>query len=132
MYFFLDLVKEIEYRRIPEFPGNVIRPVMIFFESAATLLEFYLSQQMESLRPYSRTITEIKYHDDAAFLHATVSGAISLIIRDFGRGTDFKCLDNEVLDSGGIHVIQSFFSAEISEEIIKGRTARQGCRGSYR
>jgi len=65
-------------------------------------------------------------------LQATRSGAITLMIREFGRGTDFKCFDSRMLDGGGVHVIQAFFSTEIAEEIqIKGRTARQGARGSY-
>jgi Mg-chelatase subunit ChlD len=37
-----------------------------------------------------------------------------------------------VLDKGGVHVIQTFFSVEKAEEVqIKGRTARQGKKGSY-
>lgn len=47
-------------------------------------------------------------------------------------GTDFQCNDDELNNSGGLHVIQTFFSKETSEETqIKGRTARQGNRGSY-
>ena len=37
-----------------------------------------------------------------------------------------------MLDGGGVHVIQAFFSTEHSEEIqIMGRTARQGDHGSF-
>lgn len=36
-------------------------------------------------------------------------------------------------DAGGVHVIQTFFSTDIAEEVqIKGRCARQGEEGSYR
>jgi len=62
----------------------------------------------------------------------TSSGQITLITRSFGRGVDFTCLDSTVLKNGGVHVIQTFFSQEPSEEIqIKGRTARQGNKGSF-
>ena len=40
--------------------------------------------------------------------------------------------DQKVRSNGGVHVIQTFLSEELSEEIqIKGRTARQGDEGSY-
>ena len=54
------------------------------------------------------------------------------MIREFGRGTDFKCFDSRIIDSGGVHVIQAFFTSDVTEEIqIKGRAARQGTNGSY-
>lgn len=50
----------------------------------------------------------------------------------FGRGTDFFCKDEAVENNGGVHIIQTFLSEEISEEIqIQGRTARQGKQGTY-
>ena len=50
----------------------------------------------------------------------------------FGRGTDFIIHDKIVSVNGGVHVIQTFLSEELSEEMqIKGRTARQGEDGSY-
>ncbi len=37
-----------------------------------------------------------------------------------------------MISNGGIHVLTTFLSEEISEEIqIKGRTARQGEKGSF-
>jgi uncharacterized protein YegL len=57
---------------------------------------------------------------------------VTLATRVFGRGTDFVSWDNELNDKGGVHVLQSFLSSTISEEIqIQGRSARQGQRGSY-
>jgi hypothetical protein len=51
----------------------------------------------------------------------------------FGRGTDFICRTPRVVNNGGVHVLQTFFSEEPSEEYqIMGRTARQGNNGSYR
>jgi preprotein translocase subunit SecA len=114
---------------------KVLRPVMIFFDSQKTLLEFYNSELMSSRKHNVAVITETtpSYEKESLFLKATEQGATTLMIRDFGRGTDFKCFDRRVLDAGGVHVIQSFFSKEISEEIqIKGRCARQGANGSFR
>ena len=39
------------------------------------------------------------------------------MIREFDRGTDFKCFDSRMLSDGGVHVIQTFFSLDVSEEI---------------
>ena len=63
---------------------------------------------------------------------ATSSGQITLLTKSFGRGTDFVCRDQNVIVNGGVHVLQTFFSEELSEEIqIMVRTARQGKDGSY-
>jgi preprotein translocase subunit SecA len=63
---------------------------------------------------------------------STCSGKVLLFTRIFGRGTDFVVHDENVTNNGGVHVIQTFLSEELSEEIqIKGRTARQGDEGSY-
>ena len=54
---------------------------------------------------------------------AKTPGAITLMLREFGRGTAFKFFDRRMLKDGGVHVIQTFFSLELSEETqIKGRT----------
>ena len=63
---------------------------------------------------------------------ATTIGKVTLLTRTFGRGIDFICNNQNLLNSGGIHVLQTFFSKELSEEYqIMGRGARQGDRGSY-
>lgn len=114
---------------------KVQRPVMIFFDSQETLFAFHNSTLMESLKKEVAVVTEAtpEYEKDSLFLKATEAGAITLMIRDFGRGTDFKCFDRRVLNAGGVHVIQAFFSKDLSEEIqIMGRCARQGTDGSFR
>ena len=96
---------------------------------------FYDSEQMLDLKSITLVLPEeIASQDkEGAFLQATRPSAITLMIREFGRGTDFKAFDSSMLDGGGVHVIQAFFSTEIAEETqIKGRAARQGARGSYR
>jgi len=132
--FHLELRSEIDTRRKSDKAGAPLRAVMAFFESREELEAFYESEQMLGLKSATRVLTEeIAPQEKAgAFLQATRSGAITLMIREFGRGTDFKCFDARMLDGGGVHVIQAFFSTEIAEEIqIKGRTAHQGARGSY-
>ena len=134
---FLELKHEIVRRQKSptSMHEDVKRPVMVFFDSRKTLLEFYDSSYMKDLKRQCRTITESARLKERTglFEKATGRGGITLMIRDFGRGTDFKCHDKLVLQAGGVHVVQAFFSAKISEEIqVKGRTARQGADGSYR
>ena len=58
--------------------------------------------------------------------------ALVLIDRDYCRGVDFICHEKKVNDLGGVHVIQTFLSETLSEEIQAiGRTARLGDNGSY-
>jgi len=69
---------------------------------------------------------------ERAVKESTKVNAVTFATRIFGRGTDFVVRDKLVINSGGIHIIQTFLSSSKSEEIqIKGRTARQGSRGSY-
>jgi preprotein translocase subunit SecA len=108
---------------------------MLFFDCKDSLLEFHSSKLMESLKGQVAVVTETTptYEKESLFLKATEAGAITLFVRDFGRGTDFKCFDRRVLQAGGVHVIQAFFSRDLAEEIqLKGRCARQGMDGSYR
>jgi preprotein translocase subunit SecA len=64
---------------------------------------------------------------------AATMGRVTLLTRTFGRGVDFVCRDQQLLANGGIHVLQTFFSEQLSEEYqIMGRGARQGDKGSYR
>ncbi|CAF4640808.1 unnamed protein product [Rotaria sp. Silwood1] len=65
--------------------------------------------------------------------YGTFNKLITLLTRTFGRGTDFICRNQQLLLNGGMHVLQTFFSEELSEEYqIIGRGARQGDYGSYR
>lgn len=70
--------------------------------------------------------------EDSKVQQAVKGGSVSLMPRVFGRGTDFMVYDESVDTSGGLHVIQTFVSDELSEEKqMKGRTARQGNNGSF-
>ena len=133
--FFFEIRNEINTRSKPERSGGAVRAVIVFLENKDILMKFFHSEFMNDLKSKTRVITEDIHPNEkaGAFLQATLSGAVSLMIREYGRGTDFKCFDSNMLDSGGVHVIQAFFSTDRSEEIqLKGRTARQGCKGSFR
>lgn len=130
---FMAIVNEIKKRQIGELEG-VKRAIMVFFESYECLDAFYNSTWLANLKNKVKQITT----DDPADLRsglirqAATAGNITLLTREFGRGTDFICYDSRLDASGGVHVIQTFVSDELSEETqIKGRTARQGNKGSY-
>jgi hypothetical protein len=64
-------------------------------------------------------------------INAANPGAISLMTRVFGRGTDFSCM-KRAKEAGGVHVIQTFLSEDVAEEVqIRGRTARESSKGSF-
>lgn len=97
-------------------------------------MEFYNSYAMRYLKTSVNIITEENSSGerDHYVSRSTLSGQITLLTKTLGRGIDFICLDEIVSANGGVHVIQTFLSEELSEEIqIKGRTARQGDHGSY-
>ncbi|CAF4252136.1 unnamed protein product, partial [Rotaria sordida] len=80
---------------------------------------------------------EKKVYNDSDFnrlitdQYAGHHGKVTLLTKHFGRGVDFQS-ETSVNEKGGIHVIQTFFSSDIKEEIqIKGRTARKDEFGSY-
>ncbi|KRX09621.1 P-loop containing nucleoside triphosphate hydrolase [Pseudocohnilembus persalinus] len=63
---------------------------------------------------------------------STCKQKVTLLIREYGRGTDFICDSKTVQKQGGVVVIQTFFSDDYAEEVqIKGRTARAGQKGEY-
>jgi SecA DEAD-like domain len=103
--------------------------VLVFFESEDKIKEFTASS-------YSKLDAIIVSEDleniDSYLKKAALSGQVTFLPRVFGRGLDFVGRDFEVDQAGGVHVIQTFLSENISEEIqIKGRTARQGRKGSF-
>ncbi|CAF3541480.1 unnamed protein product [Rotaria socialis] len=111
------------------------RAILVFFESEEKLITFYNSSELSSIKHDVQIITEtvsVKERELCIKRAATV-GKVTLLTRTFGRGTDFICRNQQLLLNGGIHVLQTFFSEELSEEYqIMGRGARQGDRGSYR
>jgi len=103
--------------------------VIVFFADAAMIQSF---QDSPFKNPDWTVLTEESENKSSLFRKATISGNCTLSSASYGRGTDFVCRDQKVIDAGGVVVIQAFFSSSPSEEIqIKGRTARQGAKGRY-
>ena len=114
--------------------GTAERAVLVFFETTEALKGFFKSPLFDEYRSQVIELVEATSSEDkpALIQQAVQQGAMTLASSKFGRGTDFKCYDDEIKASGGIHVIQTFVSEKLSEETqIKGRTARQGDEGSY-
>jgi len=110
------------------------RAILVFFESAAELDACRKSPAFNNRREKILCLTEEAnaQEKDNIIKRATCSGQITFLTRTFGRGTDFVVNDQDVIASGGIHVIQTFVSDELSEEVqIQGRTARQGDEGTF-
>jgi hypothetical protein len=133
--YFNRMQREIDCRLKGKIQGTE-RAVLVFFESKSTLDEFYNSQAFLPLKEYAAILTEednlTLLEKDKFVKDATRTGMVNLITKAFGRGTDFVCRDDFVQANGGVHVLQTFLSEQLSEEIqIKGRTARQGDLGSY-
>jgi hypothetical protein len=108
--------------------------VLVFFDTSASLKNFKDSAEMVALKGFVKVMTEETTQTEKTGLikSAATKGNVVLLTREFGRGTDFVCYDQELDRNGGVHVIQTFVSDLKSEETqIKGRTARQGKRGSY-
>jgi preprotein translocase subunit SecA len=114
-----------------------LRAVIVFFDDKETLNALYNSEEFRQtgLRDRVRKLLSDggdKQEKDNLIQTAASTGSITFSVREFGRGTDFKCFDDQLTANGGVHVIQAFVSTLLSEETqIMGRTARQGDRGSY-
>ena len=109
------------------------RAVLVFFENDERLCEFTKSAYFKKLLS-KNLLVEALSSDDRNFMikKAATKGEVTLSTAIFGRGTDFFCKDQRLLEQGGVHVIQAFLSVHKSEEVqIQGRTARQGKAGSY-
>ena len=107
--------------------------MLIFFENEEKLEDFYIKLSNHNKSDIIRLTEKASILEKESLIkRATSSGQITLLTKVLGRGTDFVCHDESVINNGGIHIIQTFLSEELSEEVqIKGRTARQGDPGSY-
>ena len=110
------------------------RAVIVFFKDSKRLKEYTSSAFYRKLGRKKEVLTENKNANEKEFIisKASTLGQITICTAVFGRGTDFFCKDETLQKNGGVHVIQTFLSSDMSEEIqIQGRTARQGKKGSY-
>ena len=105
--------------------------VLVFFETEQKIAAFKASHHAEGIENL-HVVTTATDNIDFYVKQATRSGHTTLFSRIHGRGLDFVCHDPAVEKDGGVHVVQTFLSVEMSEEIqIRGRTSRQDKRGSY-
>lgn len=130
-------VKEEIDARLYDNDGGV-RAVLVFFDNKSKLDAFVESKFGQDLYaiPSVKTqqITEETEYakKNQRIARASRTSTVTLMTRQLARGTDFFCLDDAVLKSGGLHVIQSFWSVDKSEFIqAMGRCGRQGQPGSY-
>lgn len=130
--YYLTLSKEIRERLVGSNGGE--RAILVFFEDEKELFDYYNSKEFSEFRDACQYLTERSSDDDKKVFvkKAMTAGQVSLSTKSFGRGTDFFCVDSQLNSNGGIHVLQTFLSANKSEEIqIQGRTSRQANNGSY-
>jgi predicted GTPase len=112
------------------------RAVIVFFDTQEALDEFHKSDEFEAFRAEANLMTPAsittRAERDTKINLATRSGQITLAVKEHGRGSDFICDDAQVLQNGGLHVIDAFMPETAAEQIQhQKRTARQGQPGSY-
>ncbi|KAL3928198.1 MAG: hypothetical protein SGPRY_002493 [Prymnesium sp.] len=130
------IVDEINKRLMPTTQMEGQRSMLIFSSTEEEIIKFRNSSYFGKHKAERQVLTELSAsrREDREHLitRATRQGAVTLSARMYGRGTDFKINDQRVEKAGGMHVIQTFFSPDLSEEVkIIGRSARQGDIGSY-
>ena len=109
------------------------RAVIVFFEDKLHLDEFRRSFFFSKLRTPEVLLEQLSFDEKANIIKKTANtGQITLATAPFGRGSDFVSYDDKLDQAGGVHVLQTFPSADSSEEVqFQGRTARQGKKGTY-
>jgi len=130
------IVDEIESRLTATTEMEAQRSVLVFFRDAEEITKFFNSTYFANYKAKANVLTELtaarRENRDNIIKSATRQGMITLASRMYGRGTDFKIFDDRMEKAGGMHVLQTFFSRELSEEVqIMGRCARQGNKGSF-
>jgi hypothetical protein len=113
------------------------RAVLVIFEDEHRLKKF--AQQIHNLAkqlspdqgPLVLTGKLDNQQMDEVVIKSMKERMITLVNRPFGRGTDFKCMSNRLLEFGGVHIICTFLPEDQSEDVqIRGRTCRQDDPGS--
>lgn len=133
--FFLKLPREINNRlQSRKHQDDYERAVFVFFDSIENLKSFYDHPAFIESRDHALILSEdvSSVNKEGIIRSAASTDQFVLMTRAFGRGTDFICFDKRMDEAGGVHVIQTFLSKQVTEEVqIKGQAARQGDHGSY-
>ena len=133
-HFFNQLHSTIQAYRTNDIE-SIQRPIIVFFKNESKLNYFYnldvcktwrINDIIQKLTPdLSNKEKQI------GILNATKANTITFATEEYGRGIDFKVFDKK-LDVKGMHVELTYWPDTLAEEIqIKGRTARQGQKGSF-
>merc|ERR1712166_913494 len=133
-HFDMALCEQINKHRCAGGDETKPRAVLVFFENREMLLEALNCTRMAQLKDSIAVLTETLDPDERTKLINTAAngGKITFATSAFGRGTDFISRDRKVIENGGVHVIQTFLSMSMSDEIqFRGRTGRQGQKGTY-
>jgi hypothetical protein len=133
---FTAITEQIRTRRVVRSNPALFLPVLVFFKTSTQVEAFktYLADPLNRVEAATiQTITEKNTADKEDLIRQAVrAGTVTLLSRELGRGTDFYVYSDSIDAAGGVVVIQTFLSEDVSEEVqIKGRTARQGNNGSY-
>lgn len=110
------------------------RPTLVILENHKKLEEFKnaLEKNPGNLPPLE--ILDEKLEDekrDEVIIRSTLPGKITLMTKEYGRGTDFICRDDSFRDTG-VHVIATFMpETEAEERQYMGRTGRQDATGTF-
>jgi uncharacterized membrane protein len=130
------IAEQIRVRRVVPSNSALFLPVLVFFKTSAQVEAFktYLVEPVNRVAAATiQTITEKNTTGKEDFIRQAVrAGTVTLLSRELGRGTDFYVYSDSIDAAGGVVVIQTFLSEDVSEEVqIKSRTARQDNNGSY-
>eukprot|EP01084_Bolivina_argentea_P258920 436695_1 len=133
-YYFSTLHSTIQTYLINDIE-SIERPVIVFFKDEKRLNDFYNLDCCKVWRENDRikllTPDLSPQEKKNGILNATKPNVITFATEEYGRGIDFKVF-NKQLEKKGMHVELTYWPDTLAEEIqIKGRTARQGSRGSF-
>lgn len=88
--------------------------MIIFSDNINEANDLFLCEAFKDLK--GKTVILNEKHDQETrkqrIERASIEGTITILTRVFGRGTDFVLYDESISNSGGIHVIQTFLSAD--------------------
>jgi len=133
--YYTEITSEIKNRREI---ADKLCPVIVIFENRAAVEAYVNSPSVANssvIKNAIKVLTERTpdVNKKSIIGRAASLGSITIMSAEFGRGIDFKCYNGDVVDKlGGVHVLQTYLSPTQSEEKQnKGRTARQGAKGSY-
>eukprot|EP01064_Diplonema_japonicum_P028620 TRINITY_DN4428_c0_g2_i1.p1 TRINITY_DN4428_c0_g2~~TRINITY_DN4428_c0_g2_i1.p1 ORF type:complete len:312 (+),score=107.12 TRINITY_DN4428_c0_g2_i1:604-1539(+) len=112
------------------------RSVLVLFETEKQVHDYMKRvgvTEDEAFVRKTQKMVEGLTHDEmvSRTRRATTPGVLTFATRVYGRGIDFIVTQKEMLDAGGLHVVQTFMGPMSEHLQIKGRAARQGQPGSF-